>query len=66
VVYAYLMDYTNYIVIKFLVLVGIVVVVNFFYALFTGKTIKQARNDREQELRNSTDPESTLPPDRLK
>lgn len=40
------MDYTDYIIAKAVALIVIVAAVNFFYALFTGRTIEQVRSDR--------------------
>lgn len=60
------MDYENYIVIKFFVLVGIVAIVNFLYSAFTGKSLTQVRNDRERERQSAQDRESTSRPDQPK
>lgn len=41
------MDYTTYLWTKAILLLLVVAAVNFFYALVTGKTIEQARRDRQ-------------------
>jgi hypothetical protein len=45
------MHFTDYLIAKFLVLVGIAVVVNFFYSFFTGKLLWQERTDKSEAER---------------
>lgn len=42
------MDFTDYLLFKAIALVVIFGVVNFFYTLITGKSIEQARRDKQQ------------------
>lgn len=42
------MEFTDYIWIKFIALCVIVFFANLIYAAFTGKSIEQARNDKER------------------
>lgn len=41
------MDFSDYLWIKFFVLVGLAFFGNLFYTIFTGKSLEQERNDRE-------------------
>lgn len=43
------MDYTDYSIIKAAVLIAVVAVVSFVYALLNGQTIEEARRDKRQE-----------------
>lgn len=45
------MDYTDYLIVKFLVLVGIAVVVNFVYSFSTGKLLWQEQPDKSEAER---------------
>lgn len=40
------MDYTDWLLFKFLALVCAAVVINFFYSLFTGKILGQEQSDK--------------------
>lgn len=50
--YTYGMEYTDYIIYKFIALVALVFVVNVIYAAVTGRTIEQERFDIPQEHRD--------------
>lgn len=56
--YNLLMDYSDYLIYKFVALVVIVFLVNFFYAAATGRTIEQVRRDKESEQSGSSDHEA--------
>lgn len=53
--YTYGMEYTDYIIYKFIALVALVFVVNVIYAAVTGRTIEQERFDIPPERRDSSD-----------
>lgn len=40
------MDYSDYLIYKFIGLIAIVAIVNFVYAFVTGQTIEEARRDK--------------------
>lgn len=54
--YTYGMEYTDYIIYKFIALVALVFVVNLIYAWVTGRTIEQERFDRPQERHDPSNP----------
>ncbi len=46
------MDYTDWLIIKFIGICAIAFFANFFYTLFTGKDLGQAMHDREEARRS--------------